>query len=178
MGTRDTVPPAKVLAPVAVYCGSVPRTSAGPRTLLGGSRVSGLQTHGEASLQPTPSILQEKPSQLLSGHGDPGSLKLDAPLRGWQARNGHPRNLGALSLGPLPSLESEANSVARDTTQIKDKLKKRRLSEGLAVSSRGEPWALPTSHPPTPSSGTSGLIIPNLVLILFPFLPNLAFNFK
>ncbi|XP_070429055.1 TOG array regulator of axonemal microtubules protein 2 isoform X3 [Equus przewalskii] len=94
-----------------------------------------------ASLQPTPSILPEKPSQLLSGHGDPGSLKLDARRKGWQARNGHPGNLGALSLGPHPlvpllSLESEANSVARDTTQIKDKLKKRRLSEGLAASAR------------------------------------------
>ncbi|XP_057599040.1 TOG array regulator of axonemal microtubules protein 2 isoform X3 [Hippopotamus amphibius kiboko] len=94
-----------------------------------------------ASLQPTPSVLLEKPSQLLSGHGDSGSLKLDAPLKGWQARNGHPRNLGVLSLGPhplvpLPLLESEANSVARDTTQIKDKLKKRRLSEGLAAPSR------------------------------------------
>ncbi|KAI4587899.1 hypothetical protein MJG53_020577, partial [Ovis ammon polii x Ovis aries] len=94
-----------------------------------------------ASLQLAPSALLEKPSQLLNGRGDPGSLKLDAPLKGWQARNGHPRNLVALSLGPhplvpLPSLESEANSVARDTTQIKDKLKKRRLSEGLAASSR------------------------------------------
>ncbi|XP_031211959.1 TOG array regulator of axonemal microtubules protein 2 isoform X2 [Mastomys coucha] len=66
---------------------------------------------------------------------------LDAPLKGWQASNGYPRNLGALPLGPLPvaaisSLESEASSVARDTMQIKDKLKKRRLSEGMAASSQ------------------------------------------
>lgn len=106
-----------------------------------------------ASLQPTPNVLLEKPSQLLSAHGDPGSLKLDVPLKCWQARNGHPRNLGALSqesqpLVPLPSLESEASSVARDTTQIKDKLKKRRLSEGVAASSRGKPWALPTPGQP------------------------------
>ncbi|KAI4547234.1 hypothetical protein MG293_003789 [Ovis ammon polii] len=141
MGTRDDVPPAKVPAPVAVYCGSVPQSSAGPLALPGGSSDSSLKTFGEASLQLAPSALLEKPSQLLNGRGDPGSLKLDAPLKGWQARNGHPRNLVALSLGPhplvpLPSLESEANSVARDTTQIKDKLKKRRLSEGLAASSR------------------------------------------
>ncbi|KAM8784410.1 TOG array regulator of axonemal microtubules protein 2 [Rhynchonycteris naso] len=139
MGNRDIVPPAKVLAPVAVYCGSVPRTSWGPRALPEGSHDSSLQADGEASLQPMPSILLEKPSQLLSGHGDPGSFKLDAPLRGRQSRNGHPGNLGALSHGPhsltpLPSLESEASSAARDTTQIKDKLKKRRLSEGLAAS--------------------------------------------
>ncbi|XP_036865308.2 TOG array regulator of axonemal microtubules protein 2 isoform X4 [Manis javanica] len=94
-----------------------------------------------ASLQPAPSILLEKPAPLLSGDGDPGNLKLGTPLKGWQARNGHPRIPGDLSLrphplGPLPLLESEANSVARDTTQIKDKLKKRRLSDGLAVSLR------------------------------------------
>uniref|UniRef100_A0A8D0WJL1 TOG domain-containing protein n=1 Tax=Sus scrofa TaxID=9823 RepID=A0A8D0WJL1_PIG len=133
--------PGKALAPGAVYCGSVPRTSAGPCALAGGGSDSSLKTFGEASLQPTPSVLLEEPSQLLSGHEAPDSLKLDAPLKDWQARNGHPRNLGTLSLGPhplvpLPSLESEANSAARDTTQIKDKLKKRRLSEGLAASSR------------------------------------------
>ncbi|XP_059044704.1 TOG array regulator of axonemal microtubules protein 2 [Mustela lutreola] len=141
MSTRDAVPPAKVLAPVAVYCGSVPRTSTGPRAVPGGRSDSRLQTYGEASLRPTPSVLLEKPLQLLPGQGDPYSPKLDAPLKGWQARNGHPRGLAALSLGsnplaPFSSLESEANSVARDTTQIKDKLKKRRLSEGLAASSR------------------------------------------
>nr|XP_060479007.1 TOG array regulator of axonemal microtubules protein 2 [Panthera onca] len=130
---------AKVLAPVAVYRGSVPRTSAGPRALPGGSSDSRLRTYGEASLQPAPRVLQEEPLQPLSGQVDPGNLKLDAPPKGWQARNGHPRNIGALSLGPnhpAPFLESEANSVARDTIQIKDKLKKRRLSEGLASSSQ------------------------------------------
>ncbi|XP_034856724.1 TOG array regulator of axonemal microtubules protein 2 [Mirounga leonina] len=141
MSTRDAIPPAKVLAPMAVYCGSVPRTSAGPRALPGRRSDSRLQTYREASLQPTPSVLLEKPLQLLSGHGHPSGLKLDAPLKGWQARNGHPGSLAAVSLGskplaPFSSLESEANSVARDTTQIKDKLKKRRLSEGLAASSQ------------------------------------------
>lgn len=101
-----------------------------------------------ASLRPVLSVLLEKPSQLLSGCGEPGSLKLGASLKGWQARNGHPRKPGALSLGPqplvpLPSLESEANRVARDTTQIKDKLKTRRFLEGLAASPQGEPWACP-----------------------------------
>ncbi|XP_012582802.1 PREDICTED: protein FAM179A [Condylura cristata] len=139
MGTRDAISPAKVLASVATYCGSVPRTGARPRVLPDGSD-SGPQAHGAASLQST-SVLLDKTSQLLNGHGDPGNLKLDAPLKGWQARNGHSGNLGVPSLGPhalmpLPPLESEAHSVARDTIQIKDKLKKRRLSEGLAASSR------------------------------------------
>nr|XP_055108647.1 TOG array regulator of axonemal microtubules protein 2 isoform X3 [Symphalangus syndactylus] len=142
MGTCDDVPEAKVLVPVAVYCGSIPRTSAGPRVLPPGSINSSLP-HGEGSLQPEPRALlsNEETSQLLSGLGQLGGLKLDTPSKGWQARNGHPRNLRALSLGAqplvlLPSPESGANSVARDTTQIKDKLKKRRLSEGLAASSR------------------------------------------
>ncbi|XP_048209556.1 TOG array regulator of axonemal microtubules protein 2 isoform X2 [Perognathus longimembris pacificus] len=143
MGTRDGVPPAKVLAPVAVYCGSVPRSSAGPRVPPPANVNSSLPAYGEGSLQPVQSVLlsSEAPSQLLSGHGDAGSLKLDTPLKSWQARNGHPRTLGALPLGlhprvPVLSMESEANSMAQDTMQIKEKLKKRRLSEGMAASSR------------------------------------------
>nr|XP_051695876.1 TOG array regulator of axonemal microtubules protein 2 isoform X2 [Oryctolagus cuniculus] len=152
MGTRDDASPAKVVAPVAVYCGSVPRTSAGPHVLpLGGANPC-LPALGEAALQPVPSVLPSsgKPSQLRSGPADPGSLKLDTPSQGWQARNGHPQSLGGLPLGPhplapLPSLDSEASSVARDTTQIKDKLKKRRLSEGLAASSQAslDPGGVP-----------------------------------
>lgn len=137
MDTHDDVPPAKVLAPVA------PRTSAGLRVPPPGSIDSSLLAYGEASLQPVSSVLLsgEKSLQLLSGHKDQGSRTLDAPLKGWQARNGYSRNLGALPLGPypvaaIPSLESEASSVARDTIQIKDKLKKRRLSEGMTASSQ------------------------------------------
>uniref|UniRef100_A0A8C9BQ35 TOG array regulator of axonemal microtubules 2 n=1 Tax=Phocoena sinus TaxID=42100 RepID=A0A8C9BQ35_PHOSS len=146
--------PGKVLAPVAVYCGSIPWTSAGPRTLLGGSSDSSPKTFGKASLWPVLSVLLEKPSQLLSGCGDPDSLKLDTSLKGWQDRNGHPRKLGALSLGPqplvpLPSLELEANRVAWDTTQIKDKLKTRRLLEDLAASPRAslDPGGAPKGVP-------------------------------
>ncbi|XP_015864465.1 TOG array regulator of axonemal microtubules protein 2 isoform X1 [Peromyscus maniculatus bairdii] len=153
MDTRDDVPPAKVLAPVAVYCGSVPRTSAGLRVPPPGSIDASLLPYGEASPQPGSSVplSSEKPSQLLSGHKDQSRLPLDAPLKSWPARNGYPRNLGALPLGPhpvaaIPSLESEASSVARDTIQIKDKLKKRRLSEGMAASSQdpgGGPRGVP-----------------------------------
>ncbi|XP_013378123.1 PREDICTED: protein FAM179A isoform X2 [Chinchilla lanigera] len=143
MGSRDDVPPAKVLAPVAVYCGSVPRTRAGPRVPLPAGISATLPAYSPASIQPAPSVLlsNEKPSQPLSGCGDPGSVTLAGPLKGWHIGNGHPRDLAALSWGPRPQvsvtlLESEANSVARDTTQIKDKLKKRRLSEGMAASLR------------------------------------------
>uniref|UniRef100_A0A8C6AYD1 TOG array regulator of axonemal microtubules 2 n=1 Tax=Monodon monoceros TaxID=40151 RepID=A0A8C6AYD1_MONMO len=139
--------PGKVLAPVAVYCGSIPWTSAGPPPQLWSLLPS-------ASLWPVLSVLLEKPSQLLSGCGDPDSLKLDASLKGWQDRNGHPRKLGALLLGPqplvpLPSLELEANCVARDTTQIKDKLKTRRLLEDLTASPRAslDPGGAPKGVP-------------------------------
>ncbi|XP_052042281.1 TOG array regulator of axonemal microtubules protein 2 isoform X3 [Apodemus sylvaticus] len=142
MDTREDVTLAKVPAPVAVYCGSVPRTSVGLRAPSSGGTDPSLLAYGEASPQPVSSVLpsSENPSQLSSRHEDQRSLTLDAPLKGWQARNGYPRNLGALPLGPhpvaaMPSLESEASSVARDTIQIKDKLKKRRLSEGMAASS-------------------------------------------
>eukprot|EP00073_Rattus_norvegicus_P047698 XP_017449898.1 PREDICTED: protein FAM179A isoform X3 [Rattus norvegicus] len=116
------------------------------RSLVGTFPTQGMDTRDDVTLaspQPVSSVLpsSEKPSQLLSGHEDQSSLTLDAPLKGWQARNGYPRNLRALPLGPhplavIPSLESEASSVARDTIQIKDKLKKRRLSEGMAASSQ------------------------------------------
>nr|KAF6430429.1 TOG array regulator of axonemal microtubules 2 [Molossus molossus] len=126
-----------------------------------------------ASLRPMPSVLLEKPAQLVSGHGDPGSLRLDAPMKGWQARNGHPRSPEALSQGlhplvPLPIPEPEASSVARDTTQIKDKLKKRRLSGGLAASSQasldpgGGPRGVPlgSAIPRATSQGLLGVLRP------------------
>nr|XP_045007024.1 TOG array regulator of axonemal microtubules protein 2 isoform X3 [Jaculus jaculus] len=139
MGTRDDPRPAKVLTPVAVYCGSVPRTSASLRVPPPGSINSALPAYGEAPVQPAPSVLlsDERPSKLANGGGNPGSLKPDAPLKSWQARNGSLGHFGALALGPRhPLLESEASSAARDTIQIKDKLKKRRLSEGMAASSQ------------------------------------------
>ncbi|XP_040849904.1 TOG array regulator of axonemal microtubules protein 2 isoform X3 [Ochotona curzoniae] len=140
MGTRDDATPAKVVAPMAVYCGTIPRTSTEPRLLPPGSASPSLPAHEEASLQAQPSV-GEQPSQLLNRPGDSRGLELDTLWKGWQTRNGHPKDLGLLSLGPrppapLPSLESQASSVARDTIQIKDKLKKRRLSEGLAASAR------------------------------------------
>lgn len=99
-----------------------------------------------ASLQSVSSVLlsSEKPLQPLSGPEGQGSLTLVAPLKGLQARNGYSRNLRTLPLGlhpvlAIPSLESEASSVARDTLQIKDKLRKRRLSEGTAAPFQGEP---------------------------------------
>lgn len=45
-----TLSPAKVLAPVAVYCGSVPRSGAGSQGLPGGSLDSSLQNCGEGEL--------------------------------------------------------------------------------------------------------------------------------
>lgn len=155
---------------------AVPR-AAGARCRLGAVCQAALASVPPASLQPTPGVLLETPSQLSRGHGDPGSLLLDAPPKGWPARNGHPGNLGALSQGPhplpLPSLESEASSVARDTTQIKDKLKKRRLSEGLAASSQGEPGSCPPPfHPPRTSPGPASELPPLSELLGLTYSPS------
>ncbi|XP_072490186.1 TOG array regulator of axonemal microtubules protein 2 isoform X2 [Notamacropus eugenii] len=117
MATHDDFTTAKFRIPVAIYCGSVPRSSAssGFRTFHGHDRniSSSLQSHGGR----------------WTGEGD-----------GWQFRNGHAKNVEAISSGPhsvpISVREMEVNSAALETTQIKDKLKKRRLSEGLSASPR------------------------------------------
>lgn len=55
---------AKVLAPVAVYCGSVPRTSAGPRVLPGRGSDSRLQTYGAGEVGGTWSADSVTPNGL------------------------------------------------------------------------------------------------------------------
>uniref|UniRef100_F6V0V1 TOG array regulator of axonemal microtubules 2 n=1 Tax=Monodelphis domestica TaxID=13616 RepID=F6V0V1_MONDO len=123
------------------YCGSVPRTSAGSgfRTFHGSNRniSSSLQDYGSRWTE----VQKEKQSQLWVRNGDLTSLKTSLASKGWPSRNGHARNMEDVSPKPQPLLpatirEMEANSAALETTQIKDKLKKRRLSEGLPASPR------------------------------------------
>ncbi|XP_036605817.1 TOG array regulator of axonemal microtubules protein 2 [Trichosurus vulpecula] len=152
MATHDDFTTAKFRIPVAIYCGSYPRSSAssGLRTFRGHNRNinSSLQDHGgqwtgegEASPQSLLKVQVEKQSPVWGRNGDLTSLKIGLASKGWQAKNGHTKNVEAISSGPHPLLptsvrEMEASSAALETTQIKDKLKKRRLSEGLSASPR------------------------------------------
>ncbi|KAM9066591.1 TOG array regulator of axonemal microtubules protein 2 [Sarcophilus harrisii] len=150
MATRDDVTSAKFRVPVAVYCGSVPRssTSSGFRSFHGPNRNvnSSLQDYGdrwtgEASPQSLLKVQMEKQSSVWGRNGDLTSLKTSLASKAWQSRNGHVKNAEANSsvappLLPATVKEMEANSAALETTQIKDKLKKRRLSEGWSASPR------------------------------------------
>uniref|UniRef100_A0A4X2LYQ2 TOG array regulator of axonemal microtubules 2 n=1 Tax=Vombatus ursinus TaxID=29139 RepID=A0A4X2LYQ2_VOMUR len=83
----------------------------------------------------------EKQAPVWGRNGDLTSLKASLASKGWQSRNGHVKKVEVVSSGPHPLLpatirEMEASSAALETTQIKDKLKKRRLSEGLSASPR------------------------------------------
>ncbi|KAH1173399.1 TOG array regulator of axonemal microtubules protein 2 [Mauremys mutica] len=133
MATHDDFTAAKYRAPVAVYCGSVPKVKPGYRSLRGGSIDSNLQLYGsrwmtadEASLQSVLKVQMKKQSCLWSGDGG-------LP---------YPRAISSLEGLDNPTLkqdpkELEVSSAAMETAQIKDKLKKRRISEGLFASHRG-----------------------------------------
>ncbi|XP_037751499.1 TOG array regulator of axonemal microtubules protein 2 isoform X1 [Chelonia mydas] len=133
MATHDDFTAAKYRAPVAVYCGSVPKVKPGYRSLRGGSIDSNLQLYGsrwttadEASLHSVLKVQMKKQSCLWSGDGGPP----------------YPRAISSLEGLDSPTLkqdlkELEVSSVAVETAQIKDKLKKRRISEGLFASHRG-----------------------------------------
>ncbi|XP_038252399.1 TOG array regulator of axonemal microtubules protein 2 [Dermochelys coriacea] len=133
MATHDDFTAAKYRAPVAVYCGSVPKVKPRYRSLRGGSIDSNLQLYGsrwttadEASLQSVLKVQMTKQSCLWSGDGGPP----------------YPRAISSLEGLDSPTLkqdlkELEVRSAAVETAQIKDKLKKRRISEGLFASHRG-----------------------------------------
>ncbi|CAM5102400.1 unnamed protein product [Eretmochelys imbricata] len=133
MATHDDFTAAKYRAPVAVYCGSVPKVKPGYRSLRGGSIDSNLQLYGsrwttadEASLHSVLKVQMKKQSCLWSGDGGPP----------------YPRAISSLEGLDSPTLkqdlkELEVSSVAMETAQIKDKLKKRRISDGLFASHRG-----------------------------------------
>ncbi|XP_043842638.1 TOG array regulator of axonemal microtubules protein 2 [Dromiciops gliroides] len=145
MATHDDFTTAKFRVPVAIYCGSIPRSSA-RSGFPNGSINASLQDYGgrwtgEASPQSMLKVQMEKQSPVWGRNGDLTSLKASLASKGWQSRNGHAKTVEGLSPGPHPLLpatvrEMEASSAALETTQIKDKLKKRRLSEGLSVSPR------------------------------------------
>ncbi|XP_068796186.1 TOG array regulator of axonemal microtubules protein 2 isoform X2 [Struthio camelus] len=144
---------AKYRVPVAVYCGSVPEVKPRCRALRGGSIDSNLQLCGsrwttaeEASLQPLLSTQVKEQPGLWGRDRRPLYPRAMSPL---EVRDGKTslENLDTGARGdllqlPSPALkqdpgEREVSSAAMETAQIKDKLKKRRMSEGLLVPQRG-----------------------------------------
>nr|XP_032630736.1 TOG array regulator of axonemal microtubules protein 2 isoform X3 [Chelonoidis abingdonii] len=133
MATHDDFTAAKYRAPVAVYCGSVPKVKSGYRSLRGGSIDSNLELYGsrwktadEASLQSVLKVQMKKQSCLWSGDGGLPYPRAISSLEG----------LDSPTLKQDPK-ELEVSSAAMETAQIKDKLMKRRISEGLFASHRG-----------------------------------------
>ncbi|XP_062980232.1 TOG array regulator of axonemal microtubules protein 2 [Elgaria multicarinata webbii] len=148
MATHDDFTAAKYRAPVAIYCGSIPKMKPGCRALRGGSIDTNLKLHGtgwmtadDASLH---SVLK-KQGCLWGGKGEPPYI---SPLENWNGRRSLQKkdtdNAAMGDSSQLPSIQPkqdsgqlEASSAAMETAQIKDKLKKRRMSEGLVASNKG-----------------------------------------
>ncbi|XP_074844507.1 TOG array regulator of axonemal microtubules protein 2 [Carettochelys insculpta] len=121
-------PEMKCQTPVAVYRGSVSKAKLGHRLLRGVSIESDLQLNGtrwttanEASLQSALKGQMNSHSCLSDGGEDP--LKDISSLEGLD-RSTWEEN-------------PKVSSAAMETAQIKDKLKKRRISEGSFASHRG-----------------------------------------
>ncbi|XP_021247460.1 TOG array regulator of axonemal microtubules protein 2 isoform X2 [Numida meleagris] len=125
MATEDNFAAANYDAPVAVYCGSVPKVKPRCRALRGGSIDSNLQLCGSRWITE-----EEGAISSLEGWGSKASVQ------DFDAGAG-----GDFSPLPHPALthpqEREVSSAALETTRIKDKLKKRRMSEGLLAPQRG-----------------------------------------
>ncbi|NWI08561.1 TGRM2 protein, partial [Crypturellus soui] len=128
---------AKHRASAAGHPGSAPEVKPRCRALRGGSLDSNLQLCGS-----TWTTAEEGEGREGLADGNSSLENLDAGAR------------GDLSQPPCPTLmqdgrEREVSSAATETTRIKDKLKRRRMSEGLLVSRRG----------PLDSSDPVGLVL-------------------
>uniref|UniRef100_A0A6I8P3Q2 TOG domain-containing protein n=1 Tax=Ornithorhynchus anatinus TaxID=9258 RepID=A0A6I8P3Q2_ORNAN len=82
--------------------------------------------------------MKKQQPYLWGEDGDPDGLKPGALWPGWQGCGGPQKDLGDVSQLQPTAQELEASSAAMETIQIKDKLKKRKLSEGLSGAPRGE----------------------------------------
>ncbi|XP_035414594.1 TOG array regulator of axonemal microtubules protein 2 [Cygnus atratus] len=131
MATEDDFAAAKYHAPVAVYCGSITKDKPRCRALRGGSIDSNLHLCGSRW------TTEEEGEDGRGAVSSPEDRDSKATVHDLSARAG-----GVLSHFPHPALtqdpqDREVSSAALETTQIKDKLKKRRMSEGLLTPQRG-----------------------------------------
>ncbi|KAM6086727.1 TOG array regulator of axonemal microtubules protein 2 [Theristicus caerulescens] len=155
MAMQDDFAAAKYQAPVAVYCGSIPKFKPRYTALRHGSIDSNLQfcgsswtTEEEASFESILTMWSKKQMNLWDGDGarKPPRSRATSPLDGWVSHASmhdlSPRDGGGLShlsrrsLTPDPR-EREMSSADPETIEIKDKLKTRTMSEGLLASQRG-----------------------------------------
>nr|XP_056708916.1 TOG array regulator of axonemal microtubules protein 2 [Euleptes europaea] len=131
-----------------MHCGSAPKVNAGCGSLRGGSIDSNLQLCGNGWMSTDEATLHsvlKKQTCFQRGKGEPLDF---SPLKRWESRNGHQKKkMDGITLGDSSHLpcslmkqnpsKLEVSSAAKETAQIKDKLKKRRLSEGILASNKG-----------------------------------------
>ncbi|KAM8945386.1 TOG array regulator of axonemal microtubules protein 2 [Pelodytes ibericus] len=152
---------AKYRAPVAVYCGSLPKIKPGYVSLRNGSIDSNLQLCGNrwgaadtAAIQTTLSI-QMKRSYLWGGNGEdfpadivPPPLDLEGKKDYHSSVEEHTPRIKPTSPSPRDQREQEVGSAALETARLKDKLK-RKMSGDLG--SKGAEFMNSLSMPPKPS---------------------------
>uniref|UniRef100_A0A7M4ETP0 TOG array regulator of axonemal microtubules 2 n=1 Tax=Crocodylus porosus TaxID=8502 RepID=A0A7M4ETP0_CROPO len=106
------------------------------------------------SLQSVLNAQMKKQSCIWGGDGNPPYFRAISPLVGWDSQSSL-QHLDTAAPGdasqiPCPALkhdprELEVSSAAMETSQIKDKLKKRRMSEGLLAPPKGKTPAVSRS---------------------------------
>nr|XP_020648797.1 crescerin-2 [Pogona vitticeps] len=148
MTTHDDFTAAKYRAPVAIYCGRLPQVKPGCRALRGGSMDSSLHLHGNGWMPANDASLHTVLKKQSCLWEDKGKSSDPSPLESWDSRKGlqkQANNSAGMeestqppSMQPREHLdEQEVCSAAMETAQIKDKLKKRRMSEGTLASNKG-----------------------------------------
>uniref|UniRef100_A0A8C5SRE4 TOG domain-containing protein n=1 Tax=Laticauda laticaudata TaxID=8630 RepID=A0A8C5SRE4_LATLA len=144
MATHDDFMAGKCQTQVAIYCGSIPKLKFGCKPSRGGSIDSTLQLHGNGWRTTDEASVLKTQSCLRGSKGEPSDV---SSLESWDSRNGLQKKTDSTVMNgssqipnaqPKYSLsELEVSSAAMETVKIKDKLKKRRMSEGLLASKKG-----------------------------------------
>ncbi|XP_030051993.1 TOG array regulator of axonemal microtubules protein 2 isoform X2 [Microcaecilia unicolor] len=159
MATHNEFAVAKFRAPVAVYCGSVPKLKPGCRSLRTGSVDANLQLCGnrwapdKASLQSALSMQMKKPFPWDTDGDQPYSGTVSAS-ESCESRiaNRDLEDTRDVNQTPSPALaldcmEPEVYSAVVETARLKDKMK-RKISEGFGLQTA-----------PSESSGCTGIIL-------------------
>ncbi|XP_042293763.1 TOG array regulator of axonemal microtubules protein 2 isoform X2 [Sceloporus undulatus] len=147
MATHEKFTAATYRAPVAIYCGTIPKVKPRCRSQRGGSIDSSFQLCGNGWSTADDASLHSVLKQGCLWGGKEESLDISS-LEPWDNRNSfEKKNMDHIAMqdsSQLPSIQprqqpskQEVSSAALETAQIKDKLKKRRMSEGVLASNKG-----------------------------------------